>query len=254
MQNRSQLTGSRENLNAQLNDDIQERDRAVARLKGLPGAHRPAATVAGEIAAAKRDRRWNATKGCTNALVASRDFCQGIDRLGAELGTAAMAAVLAEKVEKLNFSISRLRDQGAGQIADPQSFGFELMFGLTQNAVRTMLSILLALVVESVCCFGLLVIIGGQPGRQADAEVTLPEWVGKWLSERVEPKADAQVSFAMLEQDFRRWAPKSGGPRLSSRKFMHFLRAACSEVGLKVDGSTVRGLRLVAGTRLLSTE
>jgi hypothetical protein len=68
---------------------------------------------------------------------ASREFCQGIDHLGAELGTAAMAAVLAEKVEKLNFSISRLRDQGAGQIADPQSFGFELMFGLTQNAVRT---------------------------------------------------------------------------------------------------------------------
>src|ERR1700730_16751698 len=36
MQNRSQLAGSRENLAAQLDDAIRERDQAIARSKGLP--------------------------------------------------------------------------------------------------------------------------------------------------------------------------------------------------------------------------
>jgi len=44
MQNRSQLAGSRENLAAQLDDAVRERDQATARFKSLP-EHRPSATV-----------------------------------------------------------------------------------------------------------------------------------------------------------------------------------------------------------------
>jgi hypothetical protein len=195
------------------------------------------------------------TRGCTNATsAASQEFCQGVDRLGAELGTAAMAAVLAEKVEKLNFSIGRLRDQGAGQIADPQSFGFELMFGLEQNVVRTGLSILLALVVESVCCFGLLVMVSEPPHVGLREELSLPEWLGRWLTDRAEPHPDGQVSFAVLEEDFRDWGRGREAPRLGSWRFRRLLRAACKEIGLPVQRRVVVGLRLVPVARMLTVE
>src|SRR5436853_588619 len=61
MANRTQLAGSQENLNAQLKDDIRDRDQALGRLKGLE--HQPAATVTGKIDAAKKDRRWDLTQG-----------------------------------------------------------------------------------------------------------------------------------------------------------------------------------------------
>jgi hypothetical protein len=252
MQNRSQLAGSRESLNAQLDDNVQERDQALARLNGL-GDYRPASSVSAEIAAARKDRRWDATRGCTNATaLTSREFCQGLDRLEAELGMAATAAVLGEKVEKLNFSIAKLRKQGAGQIADPQSFGFAVLFGVEQDRVRIGLSMLLALVIESVCCFGLLVIVGGHPGAVAAAKVTLPEWIGTWLAERAEPHSATRISFSELEEDFRGWCNSRGAPHLGSWRFKRLLRAACREVGLSIEGRMVLGMRLARGLRLLN--
>jgi hypothetical protein len=58
------------------------------------------------------------TEGCTNATASSsREFCQNLDRLKAQLDVAATATVLREKIEKLNKSIEALRSQGAGQVA-----------------------------------------------------------------------------------------------------------------------------------------
>jgi hypothetical protein len=252
MQNRSQLTGSRENLNAQLEDAVHDRDRAAEDRKAL-GELQPAARVAAKIDAAKKDRRWDLTQGCTNATaLSSRDFCQGIDLLKGELANAATVAVLTEKIEKLNFSIERLRKQGAGQIADPQSFGFAVLFGVGQDRVRTGLSILLALVVESVCCFGLLVIVGGHPGATAEEAITVPEWIGKWLTDRAEPQPAARVSFAELEEDFRRWAKGRAAPRLGSWRFRRLLRAASREVGLSVEGRVIVGVQLIQAHRMLA--
>jgi hypothetical protein len=213
MQNRSQLAGSRETLNAQLKDDVAERDQAIARLKALEG-YQPEAAVNAKVAGAKKDRRWDLTQGCTNITAASsRDFCQGMDRMSAELATAATAAALEQKIEGLNTSIDKLRQQGAGQLADPQSFGLALVFRVEQDVVRTGLSILLALVIESVCCFGLLVIVGGHPRAKAEEGVTLPEWIGKWLADRAEPHPAARVHIAALEEDFRSWAEGRSAPK-----------------------------------------
>jgi hypothetical protein len=111
----------------------QEREQALARLKVLD-KHRPAPAVAAAIAAAKKDRRWDLTEGCTSATIpTSREFCQGVDRLNEEHEAAAAAEVLGQKIEKLTSSIDQVRRQGAGQIADPQSFGLALLFGLEQN-------------------------------------------------------------------------------------------------------------------------
>jgi hypothetical protein len=74
MQNRSQLAGSKETLNAQLQDQIADRDQAVSRLKGL-SEDLPAAAISAKIDAAKKDRRWDQTQGCTNATAAVSTGC-----------------------------------------------------------------------------------------------------------------------------------------------------------------------------------
>lgn len=179
MQNRSQLAGSGETLAAQLKDQLQDRDQAVNNLKSL-GDVLPVAALAAQIDASKKDRRWDQTNGCADATAtSSRDFCQGIDRVKGQLHIAATGGALREKIEKLNLSIEKLRMQGAGQIGDPQSFGFAILLGMEQDSVRVGLSVLLALVIESVCCFGLLVIVEGH--RDASG-ISLPEWIGRWLT------------------------------------------------------------------------
>ena len=252
MQNRSHLAGSREALNAQLKDFVAERDQAAAALRALD-EHQPRAAVNAKVAGAKRDRRWDLTQGCTNVTAAtSREFCQGIDRLLAELATAATAASLEQKIEVLSTSIDKLRQQGAGQIADPQSYGLALVFRVEQDVVRTGLSILLALVIESVCCFGLLVIIGGDPRAKAEEGITLPEWIGKWLADRVEPHPTARVHIAALEEDFRSWVEGRSAPKMSSHKFARLICSACKEVGLSIEGQMVVGLRLTSVHRMLA--
>jgi hypothetical protein len=255
MQNRSQLAGSRENLNAQLEDAIQDRDLAVKRLQGLE-QHALADAVRRKIDAAKKDRRWDITQGCTDATAqSSREFCQGIDRLQAELGVASTAAVLTEKIDKLNLTIENLRKQGAGQTADPQSLGFSVVFGVGEDRVRAGLSILMALVIESVCCLGLLVIVGSHAaGVSAGDRVTLPEWIGRWLTERAEPQPAVRTSFAVLEADFREWGRAREAPRLGSWRFRRLLRAACKEVGLPVRRRAVVGLHLAPVPRMLTVE
>ena len=160
MQNRSQLAGSKETLNAQLQDQVTDRDQAIQRLRRL-GEDQPPATITAKMAAAKKDRRWDLTEGCTNATTPrSREFCQGLDRLKAQLDVAATSTMLTGKIERLHKSIETLRSQGEGQLSDPQSFGLAMLLGTGQDVVRVGFSILLALVIESVCCFGLLVLVG----------------------------------------------------------------------------------------------
>jgi hypothetical protein len=144
MQNRSQLAGSKETLNAQLTDQIADRDQATNRLKAL-GEDQPTAAITSKIDAARKDRRWELTEGCASVTAStSREFCQGVDRLKGQLGLAATAGVLREKIDKLNKSIEALRSQGAGQVADPQSFGLAKLIGTGQDNVRVGLSVLLA--------------------------------------------------------------------------------------------------------------
>lgn len=182
--------------------------------------------------------------GCTSATASSsREFCQGVDRLKAQLDIAATAAVLREKIEKLNKSIEALRSQGAGQLADPQSFGLATILGTGQDTIRIALSVLLALVIESVCCFGLLVLLGGSAPATV-TEAILAERVGCWLSERAEPVRGRRSSFAELEADFQRWCRSRGAPGCDANGFARLIGAACLELGLDADQGAVEGLIL----------
>lgn len=239
MQNRSQLAGSKETLNAQLSDQIADQDQALSRLKAL-GEDQPTTAITSKIDAAKKDRRWELTEGCTNATAStSREFCQGVDRMKGQLNIAATATVLREKLDKLNKSIEALRGQGAGQVADPQSYGLAKLIGTGQDSVRVGLSVLLALVIESVCCFGLLVVAGIE---RAEKRTPL-EWVARF-TDRALPDPRGRITFSDLEVDYQRWSALASVPGLSTRRFAKLLEAACQEIELPTEKRTVIGLRL----------
>lgn len=247
IQNRSQAAGGKESLNVQLTERIAERDSTVERLRAL-GASQPPAAIAAQLEERMRDRRWDQTFGCTSATAApSRDYCGSIDRLRSQLALAEEVAKLRAKSEALGSSIATLRAQGAGQVVDPQSFGFARLLRLEQETVRIALSILLSLVVETVSCFGLLVIVGASASANGNGALTPPEWVGRWLTDRAMPDGSSWVRLAELESDFYRWGQNRGTSAISTWRFRRLVRQACKEVGLSVQGSAVRGIRLGSG-------
>lgn len=100
-------------LSTKYKDDRDELTRVERDRAALPQA-RPAGAIEGEIAAKKRDRRYDATIQCTDATAkASRDFCASLDSLSAELATAKEAARLDSRADELR---SRLRK------ADPAAY------------------------------------------------------------------------------------------------------------------------------------
>ncbi len=206
MQNRSELSGSRETRNAQLNDQVADRKRAVSQLTGL-GGDQTAAAVSAKIDAAKKNRFWDQTVACTDATsLSSRKFCQGVDELRSQLDDAATAAVLREKIDKLNHSIEkpsparRRADRRPAILRAWDHFRRRAGLGsgrpLYPPGARHRERVLLRPAGDRRRTSG---------ARTAGEEITLPEWIGKWLTERAEPQAGAHVSLAELEADYRDW-------------------------------------------------
>lgn len=243
LQNRSQVAGAKESLNAQLIERIAERDSVAGRIGAL-GSSPPPAALNAQLEAVQRDRRWDQTAGCTAVTAhASREYCAGIDRLRSQLVIAEEGARLRTMIEDLGTAIAALRTGGAGQIADPQSSGLAGLFGVEQDTVRLGLSVLLSLVVEAVSCFGLLVIVGSGAGA-AKEEDTAPERVGRWLTGRVTADPSARITLHELEVDFRRWCEMGQAQAIGAWRFRRLLKAACEQIGLQMNGRTVVGLRL----------
>jgi len=118
--NRGTLVDMRESISQEYSRVQRSLGEAEARRSTLP-AHRPAAVVAEEIDAHRQNRRWSATKDCTNATEAeSRAFCAEYFRLRAELAAATEAERLSAQIGSLQSEAVKLRENGAGQDSDPQ--------------------------------------------------------------------------------------------------------------------------------------
>jgi hypothetical protein len=191
-----------------------------------------------------RDRRWDLSEGCANATASSsREFCQGVDHLKAQLDVAATAAVLREKIDKLNKSIETLRSQGAAQLADPQSFGLAKLIGTGQDSVRIGLSVLLALVIESVCCLACLFSWAPLRQRAMRKSRCLSRSGGGSATVPSPIRRDGRAC-RHLRQIFAKWGANRGAPRLGAQELRQLLQAACGEVGLSYDRQAVVGLKL----------
>jgi hypothetical protein len=169
-ENRAALTGTRDNRNSLLEDATAQLAAMQARLAALP-AHRLQGVVEADIAAARKDRAWDATQGCTQATrIESREFCKRIDLLKGELAVAAEDTALAATIDRLQAQVRQAKEAGAGNESDPQARAITQFTGLDTASVRSGFAWLLAIAVEAISAFGLFAITRREAARPAKAQ------------------------------------------------------------------------------------
>lgn len=152
---RGAVTGGREAVSLRYAAAGQELRETKDRLTAIPAA-RPQALIEAALAKAKQDRRWPSSKECTDATVdPSRQFCKEVADLRIELAAVIEADRLRERAKLLQAEIDRLIDAGAKLDQDPQAGLLARITGLQLERVQTILTVLLALLVELGAAFGL---------------------------------------------------------------------------------------------------
>jgi len=156
-------------LSTSFNETTGGREAAAAKLASLqaqltelrsPGTgYPPSSMIEEQLAATKQDRRWKATRGCTDAtLRKSRQFCVGYHEKRAELAASQEATRVAEQKGTLRAEIAKLRESGAAIEADPQAAMLaSLIPSLDKSGARVALIWLLAGALELVAALGLYV-------------------------------------------------------------------------------------------------
>jgi hypothetical protein len=133
--NRGDTSGKRATEVQTYQDLRADLKRAKEQLAWVP-AHRPAATVQGELSALETHRRWRSTKGCTEATVApSRRFCEDHAKLGAELASANEAAKLEARIAATQAKLGKL-DGVTHSAADPQAAVLAKLTGIFLPGVK----------------------------------------------------------------------------------------------------------------------
>jgi hypothetical protein len=161
--NRQDTTGQRA-VQAQSYKDLRgELKRAEDQISWIP-QHRPALTVAGDIANLKNQREFGWTKGCTEVTGKSnRDFCQKVHGLGSELASAQQAEMLSRQISQLREKIHAIDTVAVNSEADPQAavlakLGHFVGFtSMKVEDVQTALTIFIALLLEVGSGYGMYV-------------------------------------------------------------------------------------------------
>lgn len=131
---------------------------AEKRLASL-APHRLTGIVEAELAGMQRERQWEFTKGCREAEnAAGRTFCKRLDALRAELALNEESQTLTRTIQSLKSDIKVARARGAWRQADPLADAMAWVLRLDVTDIRTGLSWMAAILVETVSCFGLLVV------------------------------------------------------------------------------------------------
>src|SRR6185295_14695847 len=185
--------------------------RAQDQLNWIP-QHRPAQTVAADIAAVKDQRLWQATSSCAEVSgKTTRDFCAQFHRLTAEEASAVQAEKLEARVAELNGKLSHVAGGTVMAEADPQASVLAKLTGLDIPTVQTVLTIFVALLIEIGSAFGIYVAFAYwrlgddiRSNRAGEAEVTRS---GRWREEDESPIAStAQAAVANPVAQPRVWA------------------------------------------------
>ena len=163
---RGTLTGTREAATAELRRLEAEHERLSRQLDGL-GRPRAVAIIDAEKRVRQQDRRFAATKACTDAKApASREFCTGYLLLEAEIASSVEAAKLQDGLAAITASTARLKSRGAGHDADPQVSVLARIVHLDHGIVRNALIIGAALLVELGSGLGLWLALGHSEATQ----------------------------------------------------------------------------------------
>lgn len=161
--NRLDTAGQRA-VEAQAYKDLRaDLDRAKEQLSWVP-QHRPGQMIQSEIEAAKSQRQWGWTNGCTKVEGKyNRGFCDKYHALAAELGAAEQASALEERIAGIQSKLAGATEGGGVMTeADPQAamlakVGSVFMPGMKVEDVQMALTIFIALLLEVGSGFGMYI-------------------------------------------------------------------------------------------------
>lgn len=129
---------------------------------------RPSAVINSEISAMKRNRRWELSRGCTDATSTdSRTLCADYDRLFAELAGAQKASRLRDEAKSLRAQIaSQMTAETVGPVAPDLAILVRLT-GWDRDRVIELRALIFASIVEVVAAFGVGLVWHNRPQRPA---------------------------------------------------------------------------------------
>lgn len=141
--------------NAQHLAAAQRDTRVVTQQRDQLAKTRPRQVVMDEIAMRKLDRRWQATKECTDIVNESgRQFCIGLAHDRTELGWIGQREALDGRLRDLAREIERLEAAGARQEVDPQASIFAKLTGIDEAKIQIAVACILAVSIEIGAAFG----------------------------------------------------------------------------------------------------
>lgn len=155
--NRLDTAGQRK-FAAQTYKDLRaDLQRAQEQLSWVP-QHRPAATVQSEMEAAKNDRAWKWTDGCTKTKGKyQRDYCDKYHALAAEYGSAEQRMALEARIAETQ---AKIASAGGGSVmaeADPQAAVLAKIAGIDVDTVQMALTAFIAILLEIGSGFGMYI-------------------------------------------------------------------------------------------------
>jgi hypothetical protein len=162
MLNRMDTTGQRVVHAAAYKDLRGDLKRAQDQLSWIP-QHRPAATIQGDIDAAKITKWWGWTDACVKPTGGQAiSFCQKYQGFLSEHGSALSAEKLNGQIASINAKLSGAKGSDAASSADPQAAVLAKLVALvlpaaTLEDVQTALAIMVAVLLEIGSGFGMYV-------------------------------------------------------------------------------------------------
>ena len=153
--NRAHTTGKKQTITTEFQEIESDLKEAISKRDAQPQA-RAVAVIAQAIKAKELSRRFTSSKGCTNVTAKkSRAFCSDLFALKEEKAAATEKAKYESQITALKARRGNLRQQGAGQQADPQAGLLAKLTGLKIADTQTALTVFIAVLVEMAAAFGL---------------------------------------------------------------------------------------------------
>lgn len=261
---RGTLVQSRNEASAAYRQVLRDMSETAEKRRALP-VHRPAGVVSEDIARHQQDRRWGATKACTEATQSeSRAFCAAYFSLRTELAAAEEGQRLAAELTRLQAQAEAQRLAGAGQESDPQVALLSRIFGAEREPVRLTLTVFIAILVEIGASLGLFLASGhgiakkrsvqeADPARSLpppEAPPRTPGDVEDFVLEALVPMNGAHLTPDELQAAYEAWCSRKDLEPLPTALFSRRFAALARAIGLPSGPSGYGGLGLQAQHRM----
>ena len=202
----------------------------------------------------------------------SRDLCQAIERLNAELATAQEAKALQGKFDDVALRLSKMNAANALKSVDPQADALAKITGFSPDTVRMGLAVLIAVLIELGSGLGFWLLMPAEAPQEGEAAkpdkrkrepvkkayvaqfaATPPPEpetciVEKWASEMVIRRRNGHVLASELRASFKSWCQANGLAPINPTTFgrrMTALNFKRKKIGgaVRYESIAVRGVR-----------